>query len=183
MGRVTEYVDVRIDEAMLSSAQSTVATVRVHRTQASPYDTLVGILGEFAFAQWWRGSWEMHEVGDNRGDIDFSDGVEVKTSAFPFSDRLNLLVRSDYAKARAPDAYVQVILCIPRRDSRSIAPGTIARLSGWASHRELVDAPQRDFGSKFGGRGGYMCHFIPIHSLHPMATLRTWMHPNRAAED
>ncbi|MFO1535741.1 MAG: hypothetical protein ABR586_08760, partial [Thermoplasmatota archaeon] len=60
-------------------------------------DDVTGILGEFAFAQWFFGDWRKHMVGTNKGQMDFVN-VEVKTSAFPFRETLNLLVREDYAE-------------------------------------------------------------------------------------
>ena len=96
--------------------------------------------------------------------------IEVKTSAFPWSEKLNLLVRKDYAEKRQPAYYVQVIVDTPDRKADDIAPGLICRISGWATPEEVDAAPLRDFGSKFGGRGGYQCRYIAIKNLRPMET-------------
>lgn len=164
------YVDVILSEDMLAAAREAVATVQVHRTQASPIDTLAGICGELAFGEWFLGDWRRHDLLNTKGKADFLDRIEVKTSAFPFSDRLNLLVREDYAAARKPEAYVQVILDVPEPYVRDLAPGLTCRLSGWATSPEVDAAPLRDFGAKGGGRGGYLCHHIAIRGLQPMAT-------------
>jgi hypothetical protein len=96
--------------------------------------------------------------------------VEVKTSAFPLRDSLNLLVREDYGNKRKPPFYVQVILDVSSAKANLIPIGTKAIVSGWATAREVDAAPLRDFGSKLGGRGGYRCYHIPIHALHDMAS-------------
>lgn len=136
---------------------------------AMPIDDIVAILGEYAFAQWAYGDWRKNRVGANKGQVDFVD-VEVKTSAFPFRDTLNLLVREDYGNKRKPPFYVQVILDVAPGQIAAIPVGTRAIVSGWATSEEVDGAPLRDFGSKFGGRGGYRCFHIPIHALHEMAT-------------
>lgn len=170
--RLPRYADVIISLEMIQFAARMSARVKVRRTQASPIDGLVGILGELAFAEWFRGSWADNQIGASAGEIDFSEGVEVKTSAFPYSDRLNLLVREDYAWKRTPPAYVQVILCVDSPRATSIAPGTTARLAGWIEGSAIRTAPLRDFGSKFGTEGGYRCHYVQIKDLQSMHSLR-----------
>jgi hypothetical protein len=95
------YPKVELTEQMISAAKAMVDKVRVKRTVASKIDTLAGILGEFAFAQYFFGDWTKNRVGSNKGDIDFTN-IEIKTSAFPFRGNLNLLVREDYAQKRKP---------------------------------------------------------------------------------
>jgi len=165
------YVDVIISKEMLDYAASVQDHISVNRTRASEIDTLTGAIGELAFADWFFGDWSLHDLTSTKGLIDFNDAIEIKTSAYPFSDRLNLLVRSDYAAARKPQIYVQTIVNVTDTRARQIAPGTICRLSGWATHSEVMSAPLKDFGSKLGGRGGYLCHYIQIRNLHSMSAL------------
>ena len=99
------------------------------------------------------------------------EDIEVKTSAFPFSENLNLLVREDYAIKRTPSAYIQVIINIASRNQSDIHPGTEAILYGWTTSDVVQSAPLRDMGSKFSRYSGYRCHAVPIGSLNDMATL------------
>lgn len=135
------YIDIPITDEMLETAHATVERVRVNRTVASPYDTLAGILGEMAVAEWFLGDWRRHDLVGTKGRPDILDRIEVKTSAYPFRDTLNLLVREDYAAARRPECYVQVIIDIPAADAKTIDAGTICRISGWATSDEVAQAP------------------------------------------
>jgi hypothetical protein len=165
------YPRVTITPEMLAAARNLEEPVRVHRTRASAIDSLAGILGEFTFAQWFYGDWRQNHVGDNKGQVDFGD-IEVKTSAFPFRDSLNLLVRQDYASKRTPRVYVQIILDVPSRTASDVPPGTEAVISGWEWGEAVHKAPLRDFGAKGGGKGGYQCHYIAIAALRPVDTLK-----------
>lgn len=138
----------------------------VNRTKASPIDTLAGALGEMVWAQYRYGDWRVHNLEDNKGKADFAD-VEIKTSAFPFSERLHLLVREDYAQKRKPRRYVLVIIDISSPKA-PITAGVNAYICGFATAREVDNAPLKDFGSKFGKEGGYRCHYIAIDCLHPI---------------
>ena len=161
------YPTVILTKEMIQAAKALIPATEVHRTVASEIDTLTGILGEFVFSQYFYHDWRQHRVGENKGDVDFED-IEIKTSAFPFNDRLNLLVREDYAQKRKPPFYVQIIIDVPSRRADDISPGTKAYLCGWATAEEIGNAPKRDFGSKVGDRGGYRCHHIRITALHSM---------------
>lgn len=138
----------------------------VNRTKASPIDTLAGALGEMVWAQYRYGDWRVHNLEKNRGRTDFAD-VEIKTSAFPFSNTLHLLVREDYAQKRKPRRYVLVIIDIPSPKAPILA-GIHAYICGFATAQEVDAAPRKDFGSKFGKDGGYRCHYIGIGGLHPI---------------
>lgn len=163
---------IKITEDMLQAAQALVEETRVHRTISSPFDTLAGHLGEFVVAQYLYGDWHQHQVGKNKGKVDFvEEDIEVKTSAFPFRENLNLLVREDYASKRSPSYYIQVIIDIESRDQKRINPGRDAVICGWADSPQVHSAPLRDMGSKFGGRGGYRCHAIPIRKLNDIASI------------
>ena len=107
-----EYPRIGLTAEMIEEARVLEPRIRVHRTQASAIDTLAGALGEFAFASWFAHDWRAHEVGKNVGAIDFKGIVEVKTSAFPFSDTLNLLVREDYALKRKPPLTYRSLLML-----------------------------------------------------------------------
>lgn len=164
------YIDVPITAEMLAYARGAEEDVRVHRTRASKIDSLAGLVGELAFAQWFYGNWKSHDVRNTKGQPDILGIIEIKTSAYPWSDRLNLLVREDYAKKRQPDYYVQTIIDTPHRNSQEIIPGWMCRISGWATSKEVDSAPLKDFGAKGGGLGGYQCRFIQIKNLKGMDT-------------
>jgi len=165
---MANYPMVTITEEMIDAAQKLVDAVKVNRTVASRIDTLTGILGEFVFAQYFYSDWRKNRVGSNKGDVNFTD-IEIKTSAFPFSQRLNLLVREDYAKKRKAPFYIQIIINVHDRKASSIEPGISAYVCGYATAEEVDSAPLRDMGSKFGGYGGYQCHHIEIPDLTPMS--------------
>lgn len=163
-------IDVTITEEMLKYARGAEEDVRVHRTRASKIDSLTGIIGELAFAQWFLGDWRAHDVRDTKGRPDILDAIEIKTSAYPWSLSLNLLVREDYAQKRRPDYYVQTIVDTPTKNAQDIEPGWVCRISGWATPKEVDAADKRDFGAKSGGRSGYQCHYISINNLQHMDT-------------
>lgn len=165
--RLRSYPQVTLTLEMIEEATSLVPSTRVLRTVASGIDTLTGHLGEFAFAEYFFGDWRLHRVGRNKGQSDFPD-VEIKTSAYPFRDTLNLLVREDYAAARKPPFYVQVIIDVPTSTADRIDAGTRAYVCGYARADEVDSSPLKDFRSKFGGPGGYRCHYIAIRDLHPI---------------
>lgn len=164
----SNYSSVIINQEMIESAKALIPKTIVKRTVASPIDTLTGNLGEFAFAQWCFGDWRKNHVGNNKGDMDFPD-VEIKTSAFPFNANLNLLVRQDYAEKRKPAFYIQIVIDVPSPKTTSINPGTRAYICGYATSDDVDKAPLRDFGSKYGNRGGYLCHYINICMLKPIS--------------
>lgn len=164
-----EFDSIIINKEMIDEAKKLVEQVRVNRTIASNIDTLTGILGEFVFAEYIFNDWRKNRVGMNKGDVNFVD-IEIKTSAFPFNENLNLLVREDYAAKRKPRFYVQIIIDVESPTAADIKENTRAYIVGWATCDEVDNAPQKDFGSKFGGYGGYKCHYIPIRKLHPMNT-------------
>lgn len=168
-----EFVRIAITESMLDYAHEIESEVKIHRTKASPQDSVIGILGEMAFAYWLKSDWRWHDPRRRRGLIDFEDSIEIKTSAFKFSRNLNLLVREDYALSRNPDFYVQVIIDGTVNVESKIEKGVDMILCGYATHEEVKKSPLRDFGSKFGGKGGYKCHYISIDYLHPMEELRS----------
>lgn len=164
------YPRVTITGEMMAAAQPLARAVAMRRTRASAVDALAGVLGEMAFAQFLYGDWRRHELRTNKGKTDF-DTIEIKASAFPFSTRLHLLVREDYAEKRKPLCTVQIVLNVQDAHAGDISIGTEAILCGFATSEEIDAAPLKDFGSKLGGAGGYRCRYIPINRLHPMSEL------------
>ena len=171
------YPIVTITKEMIDTAKELINKVKVNRTIASKIDTLTGVLGEFAFAQYMYGDWRKNRVGENKGDVDFID-IEIKTSAFPFRNTLNLLVREDYAQKRKSRFYVQIIIDVSSRHADDIVANTKAYIAGWATAVEVDNAPRRDFGSKVSQYGGYKCHYISIRELHPMETFKVEYYKN-----
>lgn len=177
---------------MIDEAKRLIPATKVERTIASKIDTLTGHIGEFVFAQFLFGDWKKHRVGANKGEVDFPD-VEIKTSAYPFSETLHLLVREDYARKRKPKFYVQIIIDVESESAEEILPHTKAMLCGYATSEEIDNAPLKDFGSKLGSNGGYKCHYIPITKLHSieelynhrqtMALNARYVHTNLIAHD
>jgi len=157
---------------MIQEANSLLKSVKVNRTIASKIDTLTGILGEFAFAQYFYKDWKKNNVGLNKGQTDFKN-IEIKTSAYPFRDTLNLLVREDYALKRKPPFYVQIIINVKNKHADSIQKGDKAYIAGWATAQDIDQAPKKDFGSKLSKKGGYKCHYIPIWKLNKMDNFKT----------
>jgi len=177
-----EYEYIIITKEMIDEAKKLEKEVKVNRTIASKIDTLTGILGEFAFAQYMYNDWKLNRVGKNKGEVNFID-IEIKTSAFPFNDTLNLLVREDYALKRKPPFYVQVILDVEDRTADKIFENTKAYIAGWANANEVDSAPKKDFGSKLQKYGGYKCHYIPIKYLHPMKEFKKKYYENHLKEN
>lgn len=174
---------IKITEQMLEYASLWEHNLHVRRTKTSKFDTKIGLLGEVAFAYWLSGDWKWHHPLKVRGQVDFFDLVEIKTSAFKFSPKLHLLVRQDYAVKRSPKYYLQLILDIDLEQTRVIEPNTDAYLCGYATHNDVVSSPLRDFGSKFGGRGGYRCHYIPISKLKPVDDIRAELEELSSSSD
>jgi hypothetical protein len=164
-------VVIPITADMLHEAHALMPRVAVVRTKASPIDNLAGVLGEMTFAQYWLGDWRSHRVGRNKGQPDFPD-IEVKASAHLYHERLHLLVREDYALKRKPRFYVQVVINVAEPHVTNVAPDTAALVCGFATTQEVDAAPLRDFGSKYGGDGGYRCRHIVLTQLHPIEQLR-----------
>lgn len=156
-----------IDQEMLDAATTASKYTEVNRTKTSPYDTVLGLVGELVFAKWYLKDWKLHDMYNTKGKADFFDKIEVKTSAHPYQDNLHLLVREDYARKRKPDFYVQILIDVPR-ETKAIASGMKAILIGYAVHEQVDEAPLKDFGSKLGGDAGYRCHYVPFSKLLPM---------------
>ena len=163
---------ILITNEMLTFAESASIYTKVNRTIASPFDTTSGLIGELAFAEWFLGNWSLHDVFNTKGKSDFFNEIEIKTSAFPFSDKLNLLVRKDYAEKRKPIFYVQTIINLPNREIKKISAGLEVILAGYVTSKDVDASPLRDFGSKFGGKGGYLCHYIQISKLKNMSLFK-----------
>jgi len=168
---MNSYPHIIISQEMIDEAKRLIPQTKVERTIASKIDTLTGHLGEFVFAQYFFNDWRKNFVGKNKGESDFGD-FEIKTSAFPFNRKLNLLVREDYARKRKPKFYVQLIIDVASHLADSIPANSRAYLCGYATCEEVNKAPLKDFGSKLGDKGGYRCHYISITKLKPVRELR-----------
>lgn len=166
-----QFPRIIISDEIMAVARPLAREVAMQRTKASPVDALAGVLGEMAFAQYLYDDWRRHELRTNKGKADF-DTIEIKTSAFPFSTRLHLLVREDYAERRKPLCTVQIVLDVKDAHAGDIPIGTHAILCGFATSEEIDAAPLKDFGSKLGGAGGYRCRYIPVRKLHSMTDLK-----------
>ena len=120
---------------------------------------------------------EKNRVGENKGEVNFID-IEIKTSAFPFRDTLNLLVREDYANKRKPPFYIQIIIDVIDSKADEIYENTKAYIAGWATANEVDCAPKKDFGSKLSQHGGYKCFYIQIKNLHLMSNFKSEYYKN-----
>ena len=140
--------------------------MRVHRTRTSAVDTIGGALGEFAFSEWFTGSWENHEVGSNKGKADFRGLVEVKTSVYPFRENLNLVIREDYG-AKFKPLYVQIIIDVADKREKRIHEGIRAVLCGFATHEQATAKPAAHMNMPFG-KTPYKAFTTPIGELSPM---------------
>lgn len=127
MNFARDPVRIQISAEMLHSAELAADLAHANRTIASPIDTLTGILGEMVWAQYYFGDWRKHNVVSNKGKTDFSQ-VEIKTSAFRFNPRLNLLVREDYSAKRKPNFYVQIIIDIDPKYPKKELPKGLERV-------------------------------------------------------
>jgi hypothetical protein len=164
--------EVQITVAMLEEAARLAPAVRVARTQESEVDTLGGILGEFAFAEWFTGDWRgAHEVGRNKGHADFRGIVEVKASVYPFRETLHLVVREDYG-GKPKQLYVQVIVSTDNAAKKSIVPGTPAILCGYTYHEDVSAAKLSPMPMGGGRYTRYQAFQIPIRNLLPMDGFR-----------
>lgn len=160
-----------LTDEMIRAADALVPKVRVHRTRTSAVDTLGGALGEFAFCEWFTGSWENHEVGSNKGKADFRGLVEVKTSVFPFREKLNLVIREDYG-AKFKPLYVQIIIDVADKREKRIHDGIRAVLCGFATHEQATAKPAAHMNMPFG-MTPYKAFTTPIGELSPMSEFAT----------
>jgi hypothetical protein len=151
---------------MLEFAKKKEDELKVWRTQTSPVDSLAGAIGEIAFAKWFYGDWKKNEIGANKGRTDFEDLIEVKASVFPLSNKLNLPIREDYAKARCPALYVWCCIDIPTRHHKEIQPGLYVAIVGWTTGMKANSAPL----GFMGWVRSYRCHLTPVPELEIMET-------------
>lgn len=162
---------VELSSEQIAAAEALVPANQVRRTRVSPVDTLGGILGEFAFAQWLTGSWQNHEVGTNKGKADLVGLVEIKTSIYPFKETLNLVIREDYG-AKFKDFYVQIIINVKDSYRKEIVPGTQAIICGYATHQQATSTPAQPMTMRGGMKTPYKVFTVPIAMLTPMDGFR-----------
>lgn len=170
MNFARDPVRMALTAEMLYAAELATGLVQINRTIASPVDTLTGVLGEMVWAQFYFGDWRKHNALDNKGKSDFPN-VEIKTSAFRFNPKLNLLVREEYHAQRKSKYYVQIILDVDPRQPQ-LTPDTNAFICGYATADEVERAPLRQETKKGGGSAGFRTHYIPILNLHPIQELK-----------
>lgn len=162
---------IELTGEQIEAAQTLVPENRILRTRVSPVDTLGGILGEFAFAQWLTGDWRNHEVGSNKGRADLFGLVEVKTSIYPFKETLNLVIREDYG-AKFKDVYVQNIINVKDGHRKEIEPGTQVIICGFATHEQATSTPAQPMTMRGGMKTPYKVFTVPIAQLSPMSGFR-----------
>lgn len=159
---------IEITEEIFCYAQEMIAKTRVYRTQASQHDTMTGNLGELAFAEWYFGDWRKNTLGASKGRPDFGD-IEIKTSAYPFRESLNLKVRSDYADRRTPSHYVQQIINIPARGAPP-AVGQKVVICGFCVGSDLKQIGQlKPEITNTSSAAGYSCWNVSLSKLSPMS--------------
>jgi len=166
-------VRMKVTKDIYDLAQEVDRYKAIHRTIVSPNDIVVGAIGELVFAEYLFKDINKHEIFTSKGKPDFKGEIEIKTSSHPFNDRLNLLVREDYLN-KSPLFYIQIILDYDLKNGKDIPVGTEAIICGYATQDELLAAPKKDFGSKFGGDANYQCHYLPITKLRP--AIDVWMY-------
>lgn len=160
---------IKITNAMLVFAKEKEKDVAVMRTKTSPVDALAGAIGEVAFAQWFYGDWRKNEVGLNQGRPDFEGLVDVKTSVYPLSNRLNLPIREDYARARCPALYVWCCINVPSPYEKDIRSGLDVAIVGWTTGKKGNSAPL----GYMGWVRSYRCHLTPVPELETMETFQS----------
>lgn len=164
-------VKIKLRQEHIIEAKSHEEEVRVRRTQASDYDSLTGNLGEVIFAEWHLGDFRNHNLGKTKGKLDF-DHIEIKTSAFPFSEKLHLKVREDYYEKRHPPIYVQIIISV-KNAGLMPAVDDIAYICGFCSHRYLhKHGICKEETNRHGEFIGYRCMNLRITELADMAYFR-----------
>ena len=89
------YPSVLVTKEMIEDSMERAPSVTVHRTKASNLDTVYGIIGEYCFAVWLYGEWKSHSKLDTKGKLEIMADIEVKTSAYRFSDNLTLFDLQD----------------------------------------------------------------------------------------
>lgn len=154
-----------VTQEMLDEARRLSKRVAVSRTKASEgdNDTTIGILGELLWAQFMYRDWRKNSVGRNMGRADDGE-TEIKCSAYPYRETLNLLVREDYALKRKPKQYVQILLNVPEARPKEIPAGTEALVVGWATPEQVDAAEVREFTTR---NGVLRCKAVPFTDLKP----------------
>ena len=173
------YFYTLIDQDILNISLEAASKVSINRTKTSPYDIQTGVIGEVVFAKWFLGDIHKHNFYSTKGKSDFFDEIEIKTSAYPLSNNLNLLVREDYAIKRKPKYYIQMILDIKDKNVKKIDINTKIYIIGYATSDDVDKAALKDFGSKFKGDANYKCKYIPFNKLRPIINFKNVYKGNR----
>ncbi len=158
-------VKFKLSKELIQSAKDIIPKTKVNRTIASKNDTLVGNIGELAFAQYLLGDFRASNLGSNKGKEDLF-GIEIKCSIRPYRENLNLLVREDYALRRSPEVYVQLL--IDQDADKEINENSSVVVCGWTKHSNVMQSTPKDFGCSFKKDSGYRCFSVPFSQLNSM---------------
>ena len=167
-----ERPTVKISQSMLDYAKSLEHKMQMNRTKESEVDTLSGLMGEFVFAEWWYDDWKKgnrySNLVDNFGKPDFEGHIEIKSSVFPFSEKLHLPIRQDYAEKRCPPVYIFVCFNVSNRYKKLITADTQAIIVGWTDGKTAHEGKL----AYMPGVKGFKCYLTPVPKLRPMNKLR-----------
>ena len=173
---LSKFFYVPISNQMRTIANENSSKRAVNRTKASPNDSYIGILGELVWVRYRYGENAIANFPilstkgkvDDPPNLDGEPGIEIKTSKTKVHLNAHLMVREDYAKKRAADFYVQVL--IPQTQKHCFEKD--AYICGYATHAEVLNAGVVErFSTKIGKKQGYKNHEIPCYRLHEIAKL------------
>ena len=159
---------VKISQLMIDYSKKIKNEVEMTRTKVSPIDAESGVLGELVFAKWWYGDWNINELLENKGKPDFEGNIEIKSSVFPFSEKLHLPIRQDYAEKRCPPFYIFVCFNVSNRYKKLITAATQAIIVGWTDGKTAHEGKLE----YMPGVKGFKCYLTPVPKLRPMNELR-----------
>lgn len=165
-----QKIKITITQEMINEALKHSQKGRLTHDRASKLDALIGNLGEIVFAEHYLGDWQKHNLGKNHGKTDFN-GIEVKCSAYPYHQNLNLLVKKCYTKKRKPNAYVSVIIDVEEKKPSCINAGDIAIISGYATSEQVEQSQSLSFKVLGNEKRRIDCFATPITELNCMSTL------------
>ncbi len=164
------YIDIEITPEMLAAADEFVLNVMKARATVTTRSPQTFLIAEFAFAQWFLGDWRRHNFRETNCETNFMDSTEIRSSARPFRNTLNLLAKQPYVDRRNADYYVCVIIDAPVIHPTEIQAGWICKICGWETNAKVKRALKRDVGKGNDRYAGYKSYAILISDLQPMST-------------